>query len=372
MTRLSPFLAWVASLPDEALPSPARGVLSALAAYADGGREDPTHEDIGALSGHAPRSVERHVAALARPESGAALLVVEPVRTAEGWPRNRYRLLAPLNVVEAAETHRLAVSIARGGDVGGVAALAASRQNGGRPAANLDSHPPDWREATRQIGEPAAKMAGGQYEEQARARARHFPSLHPSFSEFAWPSEDIAAKAERVLLACGPGLRAIEADPERMLGSLAQLLTGEWSKLDLGRDVIPVVKESTKRQRRSPLCDFKLPARDVAAALGRRAMSGGVGQRGGGGFGKVASSGGHVDAAVVDPVRKRAEHMAAVARIIGIIEGGQRPEWTLDAGERVAARADNEAAFARALERYRGELAALEHQAGDGGGDGGR
>lgn len=370
--RLSPFLAWVAGLPEEALPSAARGVLSALAAYADGGREDPTHEDIGALSGHAPRSVERHVATLSRPDSGAALLVVETGRTAEGWPRNRYRLLAPLNVVEAAETHRLAVNIARVGDGGGVGSLAASRQIGGRPPANLDSHPPDWREASRQNREPAANLAGGQYEEQARARARHFPSLHPSFSEFAWPSEDIAAKAERVLLACGPGLRAIEADPERMLGSLAQLLTGEWSTLDLGRDVIPVVKESTKRERRNPLADFKLPARDVAAKVGRRAMGGGdVGQRGLGAFGKGASSGARVDAAVVDPARKRAEHAASVARIIAIIESGQRPEWALDAGERVAARGDAEAAFARAIERYRAELLALQGE-GDGGGDGGR
>jgi hypothetical protein len=367
VTRLSPFLAWVAGLPEEALPSAARGVLSALAAYADGGREDPTHEDIGALSGHAPRSVERHVATLSRPDSGAALLVVETGRTAEGWPRNRYRLLAPLNVVEAAETHRLAVNIARAGDVGGVAALAASRQIGGRPAANLDSHPPDWREASRQNGEPAANMAGGQYEEQARACARHFPSLHPSFSDFAWPSEDIAAKAERVLVACGPGLRAIEADPERMLGSLAQLLTGEWAKLDLGRDVIPVVKESTKRPRRNPLADFKLPARDVAAKVGRRAMGGG-GARGA--FGKGASSGGHVDAAVADPAARRAARMASIARIIGIIDSGQRPEWALDAGERVLARADAEAAFARAIERYRAELTALETD-GDGGGDGG-
>jgi hypothetical protein len=369
MTRLSPFLAWVASLPDEALPSPARPVLAALAAHADGGREDPTHEDIGKLSGHAPRSVERHVATLSRPESGVALVEVENVRTAEGWPRNRYRLLAPLNIVEAAETYRLAVHIARDGEVGGVAALAASRHIGGRPAAKMDSLPPNWREASRQNGEPAANMAGGEYEEQARARARHFPSLHPSFSDFAWPSEDIAAKAERVLVACGPGLRPIEADPERMLGSLAQLLTGEWAKLDLGRDVIPVVKETTKRPRRNPLADFKLPARDVAAKVGRRMLGGqgsssGGGARGAGGF---ASNGVSVGSAVDDPQRQRAKRIDGWRRIIAMIEDGQRPEWTLNADERVAARADVEAAFGVALERYRAELRALEAEDGDGG-----
>lgn len=378
---LSPFLAWVAGLPEEAVqPRAARAVLAALAAHADGGREDPTHDELVALSGYASRTVERYVAALAKPEAGEALVVVERVRSAEGWPRNRYRLLAPLNIVEAAGLHRLAVHIAQTGTVGGVAGLVdgvspaatpAAAVTGG-PAAAGDSLPPVGREACRRSGGPAAAVTGGQYEEQARARARHFPSFHPSFSEFAWPNDDIAERAARVMKACGPGLRAIEADPERMLGSLAQLLTGEWARLDLDRDVIPVVKESTKRPRRNPLCDFKLPARDVAAKVGRRAMSGAsTGQPGLGAFGKRASSGAHVEAAVADPARRRAERMASIARIIGIIDSGQRPEWTLDADERVLARADAEAAFARAMARYRAELSALEGE-GDGGGDGGR
>lgn len=365
---LSPFLAWVAGLPEEAVqPRAARAVLAALAAHADGGREDPTHDELVALSGYASRTVERYVAALAKPEAGEALVVVERVRSAEGWPRNRYRLLAPLNIVEAAGLHRLAVHIAQTGTVGAVAGLVdgvspAAAVTGG-PAAAGDSLPPVGRVACRRSGEPAAAVTGGQYEEQARARARPVSSLHPSFPDFDWPSDGVRDKAARVLLACGPGLAPVEDNPARMLGSLAQLLLGEWSGLDIERDVIPVVRDGTRKARAKPLMDFRLLARDVAASIGRRALSGGGsaskgGARGEGGF--AARKTGRFETPEASPETRLASRIAGLRNIIGIIEGGQRPEWALDADERAAARGDAERAFTGALDRYRAELSALE------------
>lgn len=232
---LPPFLAWVAELPEDAVqPNAARAVLSALAAYADSGRDDPSHVEIAALSGDALRTVERYVAALARPECGAALVTIETGRTAEGWQRNRYRLSAPPRVTEAADEHLLAVHFARDVVSGSVAILADKNQPAASvsagPAANFAGLPPVGREACRQSRAPAAAETGGTCKEQACAPARPVSSLLPSFLDFGWPSEAVRERAASIL---DMDERAIaRSDTEAAFKYAAQRMRAELAALE--------------------------------------------------------------------------------------------------------------------------------------------
>lgn len=269
MTRLSPFLAWVAELPQDAVqPRSARAVLAAVAAHADGGREDPAVDELASLAGCTARSVERHIAAMK-----GAFVEVEDGRSAEGrWRPNRYRLLAPLNVVEAAEAHRAAVSNAL--DPNG------KLRTGSVDDASPDDTVSDGRDDThdttgRQSGGAGDGVSSGaEYKQHAGVRARPVPfHSNPLFIDFDFGGEDLRQRAHAVLRVCGVGMAALdERTAPGMLGSLAQLLATEWAAFDLTRDVLPVITAKTGYERERPLRDFWLLTDNIRRGVEKRQL----------------------------------------------------------------------------------------------------
>lgn len=237
-------------------------------------------------------------------------------------------------------------------DTASGAAADASRSIGSRSGdpANASANPAD--------------AANERYKERARERTRPCPTFHPAFLEYPWPTDEMKQQATIILRACGSGLADFDSYGARILGSLEDLLREQWRDPVFVRcKVVPAVMKRTEKacEQDKRVKDFYLINRNIEERREQQALR----QRAQGARSDTGRNGGLMkgDALAVpatDPQQKRATRIATCSRVIAIIEGGQRPEWTLDANERLIARTDTEAAFAHALERHKGELAALE------------
>ncbi len=205
------------------------------------------------------------------------------------------------------------------------------------------------------------------YKERARERARPCPTFHPTFLEYPWPTDEMKQQAVAILAACGSGLADFDRYGARMLGSLEDLLREQWGDpVFLRCKVIPAVMKRTEKasEPEKRIKDFYLVDRNIEERREQRAShQRGSGQSSGSGQSGMLSKGVTFGASVTDLQQKRVARMATCNRVIEIIKSGQRPEWTLDTDERSIAKTDTEAAFARALERHKVELAALETEA---------
>lgn len=292
------------------VPSKFRPILNVLITWADGrGSCDPTYDDIVDFLGCNPKTVQRAMAWLLKPQNGGWVKRAR-VREPDGDRRmggHRYWLhLEKLGLV------------GRGRTVFGVAAGGAearspdnvSSQLGGQNV-HLSGGYPD--KLSSQIGgqivhpsvdggaaggETASEMSTYLCNENRgetgvpRERARAF--LISDFLSVSFEAGDgRREKAERILAACGPML-GDPAKQSRVLESLAEVLAGPWDRFDFTLDVLPAVAHRTREAAKTKLWNFTLMTsnveewqakrlREAAKAAGAARPSAAKGARGGGG-----------------------------------------------------------------------------------------
>jgi hypothetical protein len=359
----------VFALPTDAIqPVSARDVLKVLASFAGRGIYDPRQAWLMRASGYSERAVRDSLAVL---EAGG-WLTRTTCKPSNGPGRRACYLISEKRLMDAvtddpppwldemmsqpapASPSAPAVCLASPANGSGNPAAAA-----GCPAECSSNKPAD------DVNKPA-NTYDTRNNARGREHARPCPSIHPSFLAYPWPSEDMKGQAALVLSSCGAGLADIDRYAGRMLGSLEDLLGGRWGDPAFLRSkVVPAVMKRTERAKdpEKQLKDFFLIDRNIDERLHRREQRQHTQSRGRahGEISRLLIKDVSLGPPATDPKAKHAARISAHESIIDIIESGQRPEWTLDAEERVIARTDTEEAFSRALRRYRAEFLALQN-----------
>ena len=370
------------------MPSKFRPVLNVLIVWADGrGSCDPTYADIVDYLGCTPKTVQRAMAWLLKPQNGGWVKRAR-AREPDGDRRiggHRYWLhLEKLGLVGRGRT-------VFGAAPGGAEARSPDNMSSQLPGQNvhLSGGYPD--KLSSQLGGQIVRSpveGGDEASEMStqfspenkgetgvpRERARAF--LISDFLSVSYPEGDgRREKAERILSACGPML-GDPAKQSRVLESLAEVVNGPWDRFDFVLDVLAAVAHRTRASAKTKLWNFTLmtsnidewrvkrlraEARGVDAAASQASKGGG----GRGGFGGFAS--GNADAGL-----KRRERMRTLRRLMADFGAGDRTmTFELAPKDRGASGEWLEEAFRPVVAGWIAELERLEiEDAADGGGDG--
>ncbi len=259
----------VMALPQKAIkPASARGLLKDLAWFADRGIEEPAKKWLEQTTGLTGRRLVDLFGIL---ERGGWILTREEL--CKG--RVRYTVVGEkLNVnrpawdMEATSRKRSACRHTKDG-------VATDSTGNLRPFREQISSCPSEISAPEagKCSIDAEKISAEGYFVRAPGLTRPNPSIHPSFLAYAWPSDEVKAKAVRVLEICGPGLADIERYGLRILASLEALLTGRWGNEDFLRmTVLPMVDKKTEKRRElgKELKDFYLIDRSIDEEIDQR------------------------------------------------------------------------------------------------------
>lgn len=259
----------------------ARAVLAALAWFADRGVEDPPQAWLALQAGVQPRQVANVLCALEGESAGGPWIVRDAGQSAEGrFRRTRYEIVAEkLNGASppwAEEVARIGQLRAAWRAVGNVV------ENVGSPSPVFASPSAIHDSETTQIAHGPSAICdsettqiahGGDTREREGARARPVHILSsPYVLDFDFGDDETKRRALAVLGVCGVGLAALdERTAPGMLGSLAQLLNGDWAAFDFNGDVLPVVsRRMAKVGSAGPLRDFWLLTDNIRAGVAKR------------------------------------------------------------------------------------------------------
>lgn len=377
------------------VPKGARPILLMLIVWRDGrGSCDPTHEEIAAALGLEARAVGRHMKWL----TGAGY--VKRARARERGNDGRmcgHRYWLHLDKLGLNHHVPEGLKVADGArsppqnSTGSPPDNLSGGQNVGASATRQFVQPPDnlTGGATGQFAHPPDNLTGGKTPENqgayiepgARAGAATGARISlplPSssfFLSFPWEDEKTKKQAECVLLACGPKLGELGKQNDRVLASLAKVLSGPWAAFDFERDVLPVVRHKTT-ERATALWDFGLITSNIETHWRRRlrdeqqaaraaGLAAAKGFGGRGGFAGFAAGGADADA-------RRRERMRTLRRLLSDFEAGDRTmTFELAPKDRGLSGDWLEGAFAPVVAAWKAELERLVAEDGaDGGGDG--